>query len=59
MEVRLIHRYMAAGNWEEMIAWCNENLYHGGHYEPKWRIAYPFIEFEDEKEYVAFVLRFG
>ena len=59
MEIKLVHRYMAAGQWDEMINWCRENLYPGGHYEPNWHMAYPFIEFDDEQEYVAFLLRFG
>ncbi len=29
------------GHWAEMIAWCQENLYHGGHYEPNWTAQYP------------------
>lgn len=59
MEIKLIYRDLAAGAWDEKIAWCRDNLYHGGHYEPKWHMHYPFIEFEDEQEYVAFLLRFG
>ena len=45
--------------WQEMITWCCTNLYHGGYYEPKWSTQYPFIVFEDEKEYAWFMLRWG
>lgn len=58
MEIKLVHRHMAAGAWDEKVDWCRENLYHGGNYEPRWYMAYPFIVFEDEQEYVAFLLRF-
>ena len=50
---------MAAGAWEEKVKWCKENLYHGGHYEPNWYLRYPWIEFDDEKEYAWFVLRWS
>ena len=45
--------------WDEMIAWCKHNLYHGGHYEPKWYLAYPSFYFTDEKEYMLFLLRWS
>ena len=50
---------MAASQWTEMVNWCKENLYHGGHYEPKWHTQYPFIVFEDEQEYIWFTLRWS
>ena len=60
IETKTTYRYYAAGgNWEEKLNWCQENLYHGGHYEPKWRTQYPFIVFEDEKEYIWFMLRWS
>jgi hypothetical protein len=58
IEVKTVYRYLAAGDqWYEKVQWCEENLYHGGHYEPKWRHSYPWIEFEDEGEYAWFTLR--
>ena len=59
MEVKTVYRVFAAVNWHEMIAWCSENLYHGGYYEPKWYRKYPFIVFEDEQEYAWFMLRWS
>jgi hypothetical protein len=57
IEWKVVYRHFAAGNnWEEKLAWCRENLYHGGHYEPNWSAQYPFIVFEDEKEYAWFSL---
>ena len=41
----------------EMIAWCRDTLYHGGHYEPNWSVNYPTFYFTDEKEYALFLLR--
>lgn len=45
--------------WNDMIAWCKETLYHGGHYEPKWGVAWPSFYFTDEKEYALFLLRWS
>ena len=47
------------GLWATMIQWCHDNLYHGGHYEPKWYAQYPTFYFEDEQEYLLFVLKWG
>lgn len=47
------------GRWAEMIQWCYENLYHGGHYEPNWSAQWPSFYFKDEKEYTAFLLRWA
>lgn len=62
-EAKTVYRYLAAGGGSDTYAakikWCEENLYHGGHYEPKWRTQYPFIVFEDEKEYIWFMLRWS
>lgn len=58
MDIKLVRRVaVAASNWHEAVAWCQETLYHGGHYEPKWHVQYPFIVFEDEQEYSMFLLR--
>ena len=45
------------GRWAEMKQWCEDNLYHGGHYEPNWYADYPSFYFWDEKEYLLFCLR--
>ena len=47
----------AGSRWAEMIEWCRNNLYHGGHYEPYWSAIYPSFYFTDEKEYTLFLLR--
>lgn len=46
-------------NWEEPLQWCKDHLYHGGHYEARWSFSYPVFQFEDEQEYLAFVLRWS
>jgi aromatic ring-cleaving dioxygenase len=43
--------------FNEMIAWCQDNLYHGGHYEPNWHTQYRTFYFTDEREYTLFLLR--
>ena len=43
----------------EMIAWCRDTLYHGGHYEPNWSVNYPTFYFTDEKEYALFLLKWA
>lgn len=45
------------GRWAEMIQWCQDHLYHGGYYEPNWTAQYPTFYFDDEKEYMLFLLR--
>jgi hypothetical protein len=57
IEDETVYRNMAAGAWEEKVKWCEENLYHGGHYEPNWYLRYPWIEFDNEQDYVWFTLR--
>jgi len=57
MEIKTIYRHQAANDWDEKVKWCQENLYHGGYYEPKWYLRYPWIEFDDEQEYIWFTLR--
>ena len=62
MEDKVVYQHRAvigSGQWDEKVQWCRENLYHGGHYEPNWRILYPYIEFDNEKEYVWFMLRWS
>lgn len=60
MKVETVYRHYAGANyWKEKVDWCKENLYHGGHYEPKWHTQYPFIVFEDESEYAWFMLRWS
>jgi hypothetical protein len=55
-----VYQHLAiGGNFEEKVNWCKKNLYHGGHYEPKWQVKYPYIWFNDEKEYVLFLLRWA
>ena len=51
--------FAAAEHWDEMIAWCRNNLYHGGYYEPNWSVEYPSFYFRDEKEYTLFLLRWS
>jgi hypothetical protein len=51
------YRYVG---WKPCIDWCMKHLYHGGHYEPKWHyIGEGVFEFEDESEYLAFLLRWS
>lgn len=38
----------------EMTDWCKENLY-----EPNWHAEFPFIFFNDEQEYVWFMMRWS
>ena len=42
--------------WQKRKNWMGENLYHGGHYEPKWYINGDTYCFQDEKEYLYFRL---
>ena len=57
--VNKVYRFNAGGNWIDTTDWCRETLYNGGHYEPKWYTSYPFIVFEDEKEYLLCLLRWS
>ncbi len=38
------------------LRWLKENLYHGGYYEPKWYVNGDTYCFQDEKEYLHFLL---
>lgn len=46
-------------NLDEMLTWCQQTLYHGGHYEPNWYFNYDTSTwcFKDQKEFQWFVLR--
>jgi hypothetical protein len=48
-----------SARWHEIIAWCQDNLYHGGHYEPNWWVMYPSFYFTDQREYTLFLLRWS
>jgi hypothetical protein len=50
---------MSPNRFDKMNKWCAENLYHGGHYEPKWYSQFPFIVFYNKKEYILFLLRWA
>ena len=53
-------QYNGRAPWSEIIDWCCENLWHGGHYEPNWHASvFETIYFTDEKEYVFFLLRWA
>ena len=52
-------QYNGVAPWAEIVQWCIENLYHGGHYEPKWHTGPETIYFSDEKEYAWFLLRWS
>lgn len=43
--------------WNAMVDWCYNTLYHGGYYEPNWNMVWPSFYFTDEKEYTLFLLR--
>ncbi len=48
-------------NLDEMLMWCQEKLYHGGHYEPNWYFntdTYTWC-FKDGKEFTMFCLRWA
>lgn len=53
-------QYNGRAPWLEILTWCMENLYHGGHYEPNWwPNSYDTIYFTDPKEYTLFLLRWA
>ena len=54
-------QYNGRASWDDIIDWCQKNLYHGGHYEPKWYThnGYETIYFTDPKEYTLFLLRWS
>jgi len=42
---------------DAMYKWCEEKLYHGGHYEPNWYLCGNTFCFKDEKEFLMFCLK--
>ena len=53
-------QYNGVAPWQEIVVWCMDNLYHGGHYEPNWFTNNrETIYFTDEKEYAWFLLRWS
>jgi hypothetical protein len=53
-------QYNGVAPFDEIVKWCMEHLYHGGHYEPTWEASvYETIYFYDEKEYAMFLLRWA
>ena len=53
-------QYNGRAPWADVVDWCQENLYHGGHYEPRWYTnGHETIYFEDPKEYTLFLLRWA
>jgi hypothetical protein len=39
-----------------MALWCQDHLYHGGHYEPDWWVEGNTFYFRNEAEYIMFLL---
>ena len=53
-------QYNGVAPWLDIINWCMDNLYHGGHYEPNWYTNHhETIYFKDKKEYAWFLLRWS
>lgn len=54
-------QYNGRAPWDDIIDWCQKNLYHGGYYEPKWYThnGYETIYFKDPREYTLFLLRWS
>lgn len=52
-------QYNGVAPWAEIVRWCMDNLYHGGHYEPNWYTGPETFYFSDEKEYAWFLLRWS
>jgi len=53
-------QYNGRAPWADVVDWCQENLYHGGHYEPRWYTnGHETFYFEDPKEYTLFLLRWA
>ena len=51
--------YITVHERQDMALWCQENLYHGGHYEPDWWLTGNTFYFRNEKEYTLFLLRWS
>lgn len=46
--------------WAPCISWCEEHLYYSNHNKPCWRyVGEGVFEFENEKDYTMFMLRWG
>jgi len=55
-----VWQYNGVAPWLEILTWCMENLYHGGHYEPNWFTnGNDTFYFTDPKEYTLFLLRWS
>ena len=53
-------QYNGRAPWDDIIDWCMDNLYHGGHYEPNWFTnGNDTFYFTDPKEYTLFLLRWS
>jgi hypothetical protein len=53
-------QYNGVAPWNDIVVWCMQNLYHGGHYEPNWYTNQKeTFYFKDEKEYILFLLRWS
>jgi hypothetical protein len=53
-------QYNGVAPWDDIIGWCMDNLYHGGHYEPNWYSNWhETIYFRDPKEYTLFLLKWA
>ena len=48
-------------NLDDVVKWCQEKLYHGGHYEPNWCFNDRTSTwcFKDDKEFTMFCLRWA
>ena len=55
------HQTRVNGNSDDIFIWCQQKLYHGGHYEPNWYYNYETNTwcFKDEKEFTMFCLRWA
>lgn len=42
-----------------MAGWCQDTLYHDGHYEPNWWVDGNTFYFRDKREYLLFLLRWA
>ena len=53
-------QYNGVAPWNDIVVWCMQNLYHGGHYEPNWYTnKKETFYFKDENEYMLFLLRWS
>lgn len=49
------------GASDDIYIWCQQYLYHGGHYEPNWYYNSDTNTwcFKDKKEYLMFLLKWS